>query len=142
MTRQQLKTSPIDVSTAPATVRGIVEHGNEWGRVIGFPTANIVAPGLLAHAGIWAGIVRGASLPAEGVIAAVSVGTRPTYYGETGAALLEAHLLDFAADLYDQELSVELHVLLRAEVKFETTELLVEQLRIDVQNTRDWAATL
>ncbi|MET0956252.1 riboflavin kinase [Cryobacterium arcticum] len=128
------------LDTRPTTITGTVIHGNAWGRVIGFPTANIEVPGLMAHSGIWAAIVHGDSLPAEGVLAAVSVGTRPTYYGDAGFPLLEAHLLDFAEDLYDQVLSVDLRLFLRAEVAFVDTPALVDQLAIDVQNTRDWFA--
>ena len=124
--------------TRPTTITGTVIHGNAWGRVIGFPTANIEVPGLMAHSGIWAAIVHGEGLPSAGVLAAVSVGTRPTYYGDAGHPLLEAHLLDFAGDLYDRELSVELRLFLRAEVAFVDTPALVDQLAIDVQNTRDW----
>ena len=50
------------------------------------------------------------------------------------------HLLDFAEDLYDQVLSVDLRLFLRAEVAFVDTPALVDQLAIDVQNTRDWFA--
>jgi FAD synthase len=128
------------LDTRPTTITGSVVHGNAWGRVIGFPTANIEAPGLPAHSGIWAAIVHGTSLPAGGVLAAVSVGTRPTYYGDAGEPLLEAHLLDYTGDLYGQELSVELRLFLRAEVAFADTPALVDQLAIDVQNTRDWFA--
>ena len=128
------------LDTRPTTITGTVIHGNAWGRVIGFPTANIEVPGLMAHSGIWAAIVHGESLPAAGVLAAVSVGTRPTNYGDAGFPLLEAHLLDFAGDLYDQKLSVELRLFLRAEVAFVDTPALVDQLAVDVQNTRDWYA--
>ena len=128
------------LDTRPTTITGTVIHGNAWGRVIGFPTANIEVPDLLAHSGIWAGIVHGDALPAEGVLAAISVGTRPTYYGDAGLPLLEAHLLDFAGDLYDQNLSVELRLFVRAEVAFVDTPALVDQLAVDVQNTRDWFA--
>ncbi|WP_120339426.1 riboflavin kinase [Cryobacterium soli] len=128
------------LDTRPTTITGTVIHGNAWGRVIGFPTANIEVPDLMAHTGIWAAIVHGAGLPAAGVLAAVSVGTRPTYYGDAGHPLLEAHLLDFAGDLYGQELSVELRLFLRAEVAFVDTPALVDQLAVDVQNTRDWYA--
>jgi len=134
------ESSPTALDTKPATITGTVIHGNAWGRVIGFPTANIEVPGLMAHTGIWAAIVHGQSLPAEGVLAAVSVGTRPTYYGDAGHPLLEAHLLDFAGDLYGQELSVHLRVFLRAEVAFVDTPALDDQLAIDVQDTRDWYA--
>jgi riboflavin kinase/FMN adenylyltransferase len=122
------------------TITGVVINGNAWGRVIGFPTANIVAPALLKHRGIWAGIVTGHGLPASGVVAAVSIGTRPTYYGDAGDLLLEAHLLDFDDDLYGRTLSVDLNVLLRSELKFADTTALIAQLAIDVQQTRDWFA--
>lgn len=132
--------SPLPTLTKPTTITGTVVHGNAWGRVIGFPTANIEVPGLMAHTGIWAAIVRGPGLPAEGALAAVSVGTRPTYYGDAGHPLLEAHLLDFAGDLYGHELSVDLRLFLRAEVAFVDTPALIDQLAIDVQDTRDWYA--
>jgi FAD synthase len=131
--------SPLQaLETTPTTITGTVIHGNAWGRVIGFPTANVEAPGLMAHTGIWAALVHAEGLPAAGVLAAVSVGTRPTYYGDAGHPLLEAHLLDFAGDLYGRELSVELRLFLRSEVAFVDTPALVDQLAIDVQNTRDW----
>lgn len=127
---------------APAAITGTVVHGNAWGRVIGFPTANIVVPGLTAHLGIWAAIVRGIGLPVEGALAAVSVGTRPTYYGNSGELLLEAHLLDYSGDLYGTMLTVELSVYLRNESQFRDTSALVAQLALDVQHARDWFAAL
>jgi FAD synthase len=137
-TMTETSVRPLD-STA-TTITGTVVHGNAWGRVIGFPTANIEAAGLTAHSGIWAAIVHGDLLPAAGVPAAVSVGTRPTYYGDAGYPLLEAHLLDYAGDLYGRELSVQLCWFLRSEVAFADTTALVHQLAIDVRNTRDWFA--
>lgn len=132
--------APVVTSSAATTISGVVIHGNAWGRVIGFPTANIVVPGLVAHQGIWAAIVTGEGLPHEGVLAAVSVGTRPTYYGDAGDLLLEAHLLDFRADLYGRTLSVHLCILLRRELQFNDTTALVAQLAVDVRNTRSWFA--
>lgn len=130
------------IRSAPSAITGAVIHGNAWGRVIGFPTANVVVPGLNAHLGIWAAIVRGEGLPVGGVLAAVSVGTRPTYYGDAGELLLEAHLVDYAGDLYGLILTVELSVHLRDELQFPDTSALVAQLAIDVQCARDWFATL
>ncbi|TFD53331.1 riboflavin kinase [Cryobacterium frigoriphilum] len=138
-TRQLHRAAP--ASTAELdSVEGTVEHGNAWGRVIGFPTANITVPGLLAHSGIWAARVYGTTLDPSGIVAAVCVGTRPTYYGDTGEPLLEAHLLDFSGDLYDLPLRVELHALLRPERKFVDTPALIDQLQIDVQHVREWFA--
>ena len=120
-------------------VRGVVEHGDERGRTLGFPTANVAVPEHGLRDGVWAGTVRVGPDGAEHV-AAVSVGHRPTYYGRDGARLLEAHLLDFSGDLYGREVVVSLHVRLRPQRRFSGSADLVQQLRRDVADTRAWAA--
>lgn len=132
------KTAAYKMETSRSAISGTVIHGNAWGRVIGFPTANVVVPGLDAHLGIWAATVWGVGLPMEGVLAAVSIGTRPTYYGNSGELLLEAHLIDFSGDLYGTTLTVDLRFHLRSESHFRDTSALVAQLAIDVQQARDW----
>lgn len=127
------------LGTPPFTIVGTVEHGNAWGRLLGFPTANLPLEDPTVD-GIWAGIVRfeRAGVVVEHV-AAISVGTRPTYYAD-GVRLLEAHLLDFSGDLYDIEITVELHALIRGQVRFEGSDALIAQLAIDVADVRTWAA--
>ncbi|NAZ86346.1 riboflavin kinase [Kineococcus indalonis] len=120
-------------------VHGVVEHGDERGRTLGFPTANVAVPEHGLRDGVWAGTVRlGPDGPER--VAAVSVGHRPTYYGKDGARLLEAHLLDFSGDLYGRQVVVSLHVRLRPQRRFSGSADLVEQLRRDVADTRAWAA--
>ena len=87
----------------PVFVEGIVEHGDQRGRVLGFPTANVVIDSDVATDGVWAGI---AEVDGASYVAVVSVGRRATFYGCGGIRLLEAHLLDFAGDLYDRRIMV------------------------------------
>lgn len=116
---------------------GEVVHGDERGRELGFPTANLVplddfaCPG---H-GVYAALASGpASLPAP-VPAAVSIGVRPTF--NTGRAeLIEAFLLDFDGDLYGETLCIEFVARLRGERRFDSAEALVEQMHRDVDDTR------
>jgi riboflavin kinase / FMN adenylyltransferase len=116
---------------SPFQMRGEVVHGDQRGRLLGFPTANIVpdeelvCPGHGVYAA-WA----------DGACAAVSVGVRPTF-GTGRAVLVEAFLLDRDEDLYGRVLRVDFVARLRGERRFDTVEALVEQMRIDVVQTRD-----
>jgi riboflavin kinase/FMN adenylyltransferase len=123
---------------APFGMRGIVAHGDKRGRTLGFPTANLVPDPRLAvpDHGIYA---ARASVPGLGEwTAAVSIGVRPTFV--TGRGLLvEAFLLDFDGDLYGRELRLDFIERLRGEKRFESVEELVEQMRRDVEETRQLA---
>jgi riboflavin kinase / FMN adenylyltransferase len=120
----------------PHEVRGTVMHGDERGRELGFPTANVAVPDeiCLPADGIYAGEYR----TTDGVWrpAAISLGRRPTFYADADASLLEAFLLDFEGDLYDQPASVRFVERLRGEQRFERVEELVEQMGKDVAATR------
>ena len=100
----------------PHEVRGVVAQGDKRGRELGFPTANVSVPGdiLLPADGIYAGWFE----RADGSVhpAAISLGRRPTFYVEAHASLLEAHLLDFDGDLYDEHAKVRFVAWLRGEV--------------------------
>jgi len=117
-------------------VRGVVAHGDKRGRELGFPTANVSVPGeiLLPADGIYAGWFE----RADGTVlpAALSLGRRPTFYEEAHASLLEAHLLDFSGDLYDEHVRVRFVRRLRGEVRFESADALVEQIARDVAEVR------
>ncbi len=110
-----------------------VVRGEQRGRALGFPTANLrpppgkVTPG---H-GIYAAFaeVDGVARPA-----AVNVGVRPTF-GGTGL-LIEAHLLDFDGDLYGKRLTLEFVERLRPEIRFENVDALIEQMGDDVSRVR------
>jgi len=120
----------------PHEVRGVVAQGDGRGRELGFPTANVSVPGdiLLPADGIYAGWYErpdGAVHPT-----AISLGRRPTFYEEAHASLLEAHLLDFAGDLYGEPAKVRFVARLHGEEKFEDVEALVEQIRRDCDDAR------
>lgn len=132
-----------DVSSAEDAViviEGVVERGDERGRQLGFPTANVRGVEAVRLDGVYAGTVQIAPhTNGPTFVAAVSVGHRPTYYGKDGLRLLEAHLLDFSGDLYDKKIRIELHVRLRPQRKYVDTPTLVRQLQLDVHGTRAWA---
>ena len=128
-------TGDLDAANAllgrPHEVRGVVAHGDERGRELGFPTANVSVPGdiLLPADGIYAGWYErpdGAVHPT-----AISLGRRPTFYEEAHASLLEAHLLDFDGDLYGEHAKVRFVARLRGEERFDGVEALVEQIHRD-----------
>jgi len=117
-----------------------VVHGDEVGRDLGYPTANLVpddAYALPGH-GIYA---CGARLEdGSEHAAAVSIGVRPTFASGRGE-LVEAYLLDWEGDLYDTTLRLSFHKRLRGERRFPTPDALVEQMHRDVENTRRVIAT-
>ena len=120
----------------PYEVRGIVAHGDKRGRELGFPTANVSVSGdiLLPADGIYAGWFQrmdGTVLPA-----ALSLGRRPTFYVEAHASLLEAHILDFDDDLYDEHVRVRFVQRLRGEERFDHVEDLVAQIKADCDQVR------
>jgi riboflavin kinase/FMN adenylyltransferase len=117
-------------------VRGVVVNGDKRGRTIGFPTANVEVPNAMC-------------LPADGVYAgkfkcddgsmhacAINLGRRPTFFEHADHSLLEAHLLDFAGDLYGQKVSVTFEHFLRSERKFDGLEAIKTQLQLDVAAAR------
>lgn len=118
-------------------VAGEVQHGTKRGRELGFPTANVaVADEICLPAdGIYAGTVV---LPNGDVrMSAISIGRRPTFFADQGYSLLEAHLLDFEGDLYDQIIEVRFSHRIRGEQRFESVEALVDQITHDVTETRN-----
>jgi riboflavin kinase/FMN adenylyltransferase len=125
-----------DMLGRPHEVRGLVHQGDQRGRELGFPTANVAVPGsiLLPADGIYAGwFVRadGEVLPT-----AISLGRRPTFYETADASLLEAHVLDFSGDLYDERVAVRFVARLRGEARFDTVEALIEQMERDCEQAR------
>lgn len=120
-------------------ITGMVGHGDQRGRLLGFPTANIAIPQSGGRNGVWAGTVHlGPQNRRSLYVAAVSIGERPTYYAR-GQSLLEANLLDYSGDLYGQTVVVTLHTLIRPQRKFAGTSELVDQIQDDVARVRDWA---
>jgi riboflavin kinase/FMN adenylyltransferase len=115
------------------SMAGPVEAGDRVGRRLGFPTANIgVEPNKLIPAlGAYAGRARSA----EGdFVAALSVGYRPTFGGTQ--LRVEAFLLDFEGDIYQQRIELRVVHYLHADIKFPSPDELVVQLKQDVADTR------
>lgn len=121
----------------PFEAQGIVVRGDQRGRLIGFPTANVEVSGRM-------------SLPADGVYAgwyersdgvryptAINLGRRPTFYEHAGCSLLEAHLIDFDGDLYGETARIQFVDFLRSERKFDGIEAIAQQLQVDVANARE-----
>ncbi|HUF83048.1 MAG TPA: bifunctional riboflavin kinase/FAD synthetase [Acidimicrobiia bacterium] len=120
----------------PHEVRGNVEIGDRRGRDLGYPTANLAVPDriCLPADGVYAGTL----VDGDGVErpAAVSLGTRPTFYADAGASLLEAYVLDFDGDLYGQYVKVRFLELLRRQERFDAVDDLIAQMARDVAATR------
>jgi riboflavin kinase/FMN adenylyltransferase len=127
-----------DLIGALPFLRGTVVHGNQRGRQLGFPTANLAFDyaAALPALGIYLGRV---SVPERGVgpghPALVSVGVRPTFQGD-GRVLVEVYLLDWDGDLYDATLDLELVTRLREERRFDDVDALVTQMRADEEEAR------
>jgi riboflavin kinase / FMN adenylyltransferase len=119
---------------APFQLCGEVARGDERGRTLGFPTANLIPADALACPGhgVYACLANGAP-------AAVSIGVRPTFKTGRGE-LIEAYLLDFDGDLYGEQLCIEFLERLRGERRFASPEALVEQMHRDVERTREVVA--
>ena len=117
----------------PWSMRGRVQPGRRLGAQLGFPTANVALERRRAPvAGIFAVQVHGVGeAPRAGV---ASLGTRPTIGGTE--ALLEAHVFDFAGDLYGREIEVEFVARLRAEERFATLDALTAQMQRDAADAR------
>jgi riboflavin kinase/FMN adenylyltransferase len=124
----------------PYEVRGTVFEGDQRGRLLGFPTANV-------------GVPNGMCMPADGVYAgwyerpdgsvhpcAINLGRRPTFYEHADASLLEAHLLDVDVDLYGEAAEVRFAHFLRSERKFDGVDALIAQLTHDVDHARELLA--
>ncbi|MEV6298716.1 bifunctional riboflavin kinase/FAD synthetase [Actinoplanes sp. NPDC051861] len=119
----------------PHRLAGVVVRGDQRGRELGFPTAN-----LMVH--------RYASVPADGIYAAwltrggedvrrpasVSIGTNPTFSGRERR--VEAYVLDFEGDLYGERVSLDFVAHLREQRKYDAIDPLIAQIRADVEETR------
>jgi riboflavin kinase/FMN adenylyltransferase len=117
---------------APFRMSGEVVHGDERGRTLGFPTANIVPDEALVTPGHGIYVAR----TPDGACAAVSIGVRPTF-GTGRAVLVEAYLIDRDEDLYGRILALDFLERLRGERRFSSKEELIEQMRLDVQHARE-----
>lgn len=137
--RHSLETG--DIATAvnylgrPYELNGLVIKGQQIGRSIGFPTANIHIPNdykLIPKDGVYAveALVNGALYKAM-----LNIGNRPTVNGTQKT--VEANLFDFQGDLYDKQITIYLKAFLRDERKFDGLDALKEQLFLDQKNAKN-----
>lgn len=133
-----------DVETArvglgrPYSLRGLVVRGDQRGRMLGFPTANLEVRGggeggkLIPPPGVYAvrGTVRSGTFDG-----ALHIGPRPTFRGSPPT--IELHLLDFDQDIYGEDVRVDFVKCLREVRPFDTSQALVAQLMEDVERARE-----
>ncbi|MBO1360093.1 bifunctional riboflavin kinase/FAD synthetase [Acetobacter sacchari] len=118
----------------PWSIRGVVQHGDKRGRLLGFPTANVALGRHIEPArGVYACMVRLSN--GHTYYGVANIGRRPTI-NDGQESRLEVHLFDFSADLYGQTISVALHALLRAEKRFENLDALKGQIAKDAEEAR------
>ncbi|MFN9541590.1 MAG: riboflavin kinase, partial [Alphaproteobacteria bacterium] len=116
----------------PWTVEGRVERGDQRGRTIGFPTANVSLEGYLEPAlGVYAVEVELAGRYYKGV---ANFGRRPTF--DKKDVLLEVHVFDFTGDLYGQPIVVAFIDFIRPEMKFAGLDALKAQIARDGETAR------
>jgi len=117
------------------SIRSTVAHGEQRGRELGYPTANLAAEGLegfIPADGVYA---AWATVGSERFGAATSIGNNPTFDG-VPQKQVEAHLLDQSLDLYGRELTLEFVEYVRPMNKFDSAEALAAQMRIDENRIR------
>ncbi len=118
---------------------GPIVHGDKIGGTLGFKTANIEVSDphkLLPPPGVYGGVFE---CGGESHIAAVNIGFRPTFDGED--LRIEAHLLDFSGDIYSQKAKLQLHLHIRDELSFASTEGLKSRISQDIKCIRDFFRT-
>ena len=129
-------TKAADMLGRDYTILGTVTHGDDLGKKIGFPTANLSAhseqfpPDGVYFAEAWL----------QGVLyhGLVNLGCRPTVSSDKSNRVLEVHLLDFNRDIYGQDLEVRFIRYLRPEKKFESVDALTRQIEADVSQAREF----
>lgn len=121
------------------SISGRVSHGRKIGRTLGFPTANVpLKRNVSPISGVYIVEVYGINDSPIGGVA--NIGHRPTVDGKKQQ--LEVHLFDFNADLYGKQIEIVLLSKLRDEKKFESFELLKQQIKLDAEAARVWLRQL
>jgi riboflavin kinase/FMN adenylyltransferase len=131
-----------DISTAntmlgrPYPISGAIVHGDGRGKHIGIPTANIEpwSEKLIPKTGVYAAL---AELNGSHYQSVVNIGNRPTFYSTPSQQTIEVHLLDFSKDIYGSWLCLNFVKRIRDEVKFNSAEDLMLQIRKDIKDSRE-----
>jgi riboflavin kinase/FMN adenylyltransferase len=118
----------------PYRMMGRVGHGRRLGRALGFPTANLRL--MRRKPPVWGiSAVRVHGIDSHPLPGVASLGTRPTVNGIE--PLLEVHVFDFSGDIYGRAIEVEFVAKLRDEVKFESLDAMMEQMKVDGAQARE-----
>src|SRR5438105_10028037 len=126
----------------PVSLSEVVRHGDHRGRLLGFPTANLVpeAHKLIPANGVYAVRVRLHDIASDAAATSpihngvTNIGVRPTFNGKE--RIVEVHLLDIQPDLYDQRITIDFIARLRSEQRFPGIDALKSQITTDVQQAR------
>jgi riboflavin kinase/FMN adenylyltransferase len=135
--RERIATGHIEEANTllgyPYTLTGTVIHGDKRGRTIGFPTANLEVPPekLLPAYGVYACWV---TVRGERVAGVVNIGQRPTF--DPPKLMIEAHMFDWAGDIYGESIQVSLVARLRGEQAFPSIDALIAQITADCERAR------
>jgi riboflavin kinase / FMN adenylyltransferase len=118
------------------SIAGKVVHGDGRGKSIGIPTANLETgpEKLIPAAGVYAckTFIDGHEWPA-----AVNIGIRPTFQSTDQSSHVEAHIVDFSHEMYNEWISLEFLSRLRGEHRFQSVDDLINQVRKDIDRTRE-----
>ena len=137
--RQALEVGDVDTARIllgrSYTMSGHVAHGHKRGRMIGFPTANIfLHRKTVPISGVYA--VKVYDIQTSALYGVANVGTRPTVDGTH--SLLEIHIFDFDQDIYGRHIRIEFVKKLRDEKRYDSFELLKQQILKDAENAREY----
>lgn len=142
--RNALNTGEIGIAnqylTIPFFINGIVVKGKQLGKSIGYPTANIEIPEtykLTPKNGVYVIKATHCNQPYFGML---NIGNRPTVNGKNKT--IEAHLFNFDANIYGEDIKIEFLYFLREEEKFSSVDLLKKQLGIDQKNSLEYLKTI
>ncbi|WP_188992491.1 bifunctional riboflavin kinase/FAD synthetase [Paenibacillus nasutitermitis] len=119
----------------PYHVQGTVVHGEGRGSKIGFPTANLEtkAAYVIPRQGVYAIMAEWDGKRIPGVL---NIGVKPTFHDNLTKPVMEAHLLDFAGDIYGQSITIHFISFLRTEKKFNSIDELVAQIHADAEQAK------
>ncbi|MBN1872803.1 MAG: riboflavin biosynthesis protein RibF [Anaerolineae bacterium] len=137
--RQALQNGNLDEANGclgrPYRLSGVVGYGDRRGHTLGFPTANLDLPEARLRPANGVYICR-AHLTMGSFNALTNVGTRPTFNNRPPT--VEAHLLNFSANIYGEQIKLDFLHYLRPEIKFSSVDVLVKQMQQDELMARDW----
>ncbi len=131
--------SALDLLGHPFSINLPVCHGKELGRTLGIPTINQNFPKghIIPRHGIYACT---ATIGNQIYTAVANVGTRPTVSGEH--VNCETHIINYSGDLYDKDVRIDFYSYLRNEMRFGSVEELAAQIKVDIENTKNFFAQL